>query len=133
MLKSNGCKCSNIKNPFRILETVQPTGVPIMHDLEDQLEFDTASVPIMHDLEDHLELDIRCESHTSNDSMTLVQFDKEGSEVGCHLDGLESEEDAGSVLEMPNSFKAEDFLPKTTIGPQQAKIFLSTSTTIELD
>ncbi len=50
MLKSNGCKCSNAKEPFRILETVQPTGVPIMHDLEDQLEFDTASVPIMHEL-----------------------------------------------------------------------------------
>mgnify|MGYP006183378257 CR=1 FL=1 len=109
MLISNGCKCSNAKEPFRILETVQPTGVPIMHDLEDQLDFDTARVSIMHDLEDHLELAIGCESHDINDSMTLVQFDIEGSEVGCHLDGLESEEDAGSVIEMPNSFKAEDF------------------------
>ena len=65
--------------------------------------------------------------------MMLVQFNNEGWEVGCHLDGLESKEDAGSMIEMPNSFKAEDFLPKITIGPMQAKILLSMSTMIELD
>ncbi len=47
-----------------------------MHDLDEQLEFDSTGVPIMHDLEDQLELDIRdhwevdirCESYASNDS-----------------------------------------------------------------
>ena len=117
MLKSNGCKCSNAKEPFRVLETVQPAGAPILNDPEEQLEFDITSVPIRHGPEDHLELDIRCESHASNDSMLLVQFDKEGSEVGCHLDVLESKEDAVGMIEMPNSFKAEDILPMTTIGP----------------
>ena len=133
MLKSNGCKCSNAKEPFHVLETVQPAGVSIMHDLEDQLELDTTSVPIMHDLEDQLELDIGCKSHANNDSMKLVQFNNEGSEVRCHLDGLESKEDAGCVLEMPNSFKAEDFFTKDNNWPPASQDFLSISTMIELD
>ena len=124
MLISNGCKCSNAKEPFRILETVQPTGVPIIHDLEDQLELDAAVAPIMHDLEDHLELAIGCESHDINDSMTLVQFDIEGSEVGCHLDCLESKENAGSVSELLNLFKAEDFFTKDNDWPPASQDFL---------
>ena len=59
MLKSNGCKCSNAKEPFRALETVQPAGAPILNDPDEQLEFDITSVPIRHGPEDHLELDIR--------------------------------------------------------------------------
>jgi hypothetical protein len=71
----------------------------------------------MHDLEDQLKLDIGCESHASTDSTMLVQFNNEGSEVRCHLDGLESKEDAVGMIEMPNSFKAEDFFTADNYWP----------------
>ena len=71
-----------------------------------------------------LHMGLKCSPDFDQQIMEELLHDIEGSEVGCHLDCLESEENAGSVSELLNSFKAEDFFTKDNDWPPASQDFL---------